>query len=300
MRRVQYILVICILQVLWCALPAQPSDSAMLDLRFYADVMVNGARPDTRLRAETAFYTDFKNYLDRNPAWDHNLDELDGLTIIVPSDSTFRLITWQIEGDNVYRYRGFVHFRPDATRPVIELQDTRPLNSESSAFTAGQWYGAIYYGIEPFRRDDGSLAYVVLGFNAYTQTLNQRVADVLIVDDTSVTLGDPVFWADSVRSDLKNRIILEYADASAGTMRFDREKQLLIYDNVIPINTPEGTTLVPDGSYHGYHYRQGKWEFIDKVFTLRLDTPPGGRAKEDVQRDLFGRPAPNRKDWSLT
>jgi hypothetical protein len=78
-------------------------------------------------------------------------------------------------------------------------------------------------------------------------------------------------------------------------MRFDREKRMIIYDNVIPVDTPEGPTLVPDGSYFGYQYANGQWELVNKVFTLKLDAPPGGRPKEEIQRDIFGNPRSKRE-----
>src|SRR5690606_30475383 len=153
-------------------------------------------------------------------------------------------------------------------------------NSESATYTPEQWYGGLYYGIQPFTSHDGKEAYVLLGFDAHNTRLNRRVADILWFDGEKATLGMPVFWADTLGQTFRNRVIVEYSDAAAATMRFDREKQMLIYDHLIPIQTPEGPAMVPDGSYHGYQYNNGYWELINKVFNLKLDEPPGGRPKE--------------------
>jgi hypothetical protein len=262
---------------------------------FYGDAMVNASRADTRVRAESAFYLEFKKYLSQNPDWTRQSFSMPWVTVITPADSTFQIATWQVEDEDTYRYRGFVWYGTGNQQSIFELKDTRPLNSEYTSYGPGQWYGAIYYGVQPFKTREGGSAYMLLGFNAYNSQLNQRVAEILLIDKENLTFGSPVFWTDSTMTELRNRVIVEYADAAAGTMRFDRDKDMLIYDNVIPVNTPEGTTLVPDGSYYGYQYHKGMWEIINKVFTLKVDTPPGGRAKEETQRDLFGKPVRKRE-----
>ncbi len=268
-------------------------DSAVTrDLSFYGDVMVNASSPMHRQYAADMFLTKIKSCIAEAPAIGY-LRTLPWITVIAPVDSSFSIVTWEVEEETQYRYFGYIVFPAASKRPPIELVDTRPLNSEYATHTPEQWYGALYYGIEPFKRSDGRNAYVLLGFNAYTPRLNQRVADVLVLNDREATLGLPVFWSDSTGTELKSRLIIEYADAAAGTLRFDREKHMIIYDNVIPIDTPEGTTMAPDGSYHGYVCRNGVWQFIDKVFHETQDTPPGGRPKEQTPRDLFGRPIKN-------
>jgi hypothetical protein len=273
---------------------SQSKDSVLSDLMFYGDVMVNASRADSRSRAESAFYEGFRRYLADHPNWTEQSAQLPWVTVVTPPDSAFRVVTWQVEGEDTYLYRGFVQFRGNQ-QPIVELRDTRPLNSEYASYGPAQWYGAIYYGIEPFKTSTGNVAYVLLGFNAYNRQLNQRVADVLLVEEENLTFGSPVFWVDSTRTELRSRVLIEYADAAAGTMRFDREKRMIIYDNVIPVDTPEGPTLVPDGSYFGYQYANGQWELVNKVFTLKLDAPPGGRPKEEIQRDIFGNPRSKRE-----
>jgi hypothetical protein len=162
------------------------------------------------------------------------------------------------------------------------------LNSEDAPFDPTTWYGAIYYGIQPFKTEERQDAYLLLGFNAHTSNLNQRVAEVLSFSGNDVELGLPVFATEN-STEKKHRVIVEYSDAAYGTMRFDRDNELLIFDHIIPVDTPEGPALVPDGSYHGYKYRKGEWEFVDKVFNTVVDEPPGGRPAQKEQKDLFGR-----------
>jgi hypothetical protein len=197
------------------------------------------------------------------------------------------VITWQVEeADGVFSYHGFVQWASGNPSPPLELHDTRPLKSESGVFTPETWYGAVYYGIQPFETKDDQTAYLILGFNADNAEFNQRVADVLQIDGQNVLFGMPVFIDTAA---VRNRIILNYSDAGRATMQFDREKNMMIYDHVITITSPSGPVVVADGSYHGFEWKKGEWHFINNVFTLIMDEPPGGKPAESVKRDLFGR-----------
>jgi hypothetical protein len=267
---------------------AQDVSADLRDLSFYADAMIHASVPAHRMRAAGEFYRLFKSYLGTPAGASDAMKDLPWLTVVAPPDSLFRVITWQVQETENFRYYGFIQDMKDPDHSFVELTDTRPLNSESALYDQASWYGAIYYGLQPFRTDEKEEAYLMLGFNAHTNTQNQRVADILRINDSGISLGLPVFVLND-SSEIKSRIILEYSDAASATMRFDREKELLIYDHVIPINTPEGPALVPDGSYHGFRYRKGMWHFVDSVFNVIVKDPPGGKAPEKEKRDLFGR-----------
>lgn len=258
------------------------------DLSFYGDVMVHASQPDNRKRASAEFHRLFSQYLKTPESKYSALTNLPWVTVIAPADSTFRIITWQVEEEvQKYSYYGFIqHLKAD--QPPSELKDARSLNAEFGTFDQNTWYGAIYYGVQSFQTQSGSDAYMVVGFNAGDEQVNHRVADILTLDEMMVKLGMPVFVNDSLQ-ETKDRIILTYSDAGSATMRFDREKELLIYDHVIPINSPTGLLLVADGSYHGYKNDKGMWHFIDSVFNVIMEEPPGGRPPETTKRDLFGR-----------
>lgn len=268
------------------------------DLAFYADVMSNAVEPEHRRLAHAHFVRILKSRLMEQNIGSSELGDLTGVMVLTPQDSAFRLITWQLtESDSQYRYGGFIQ-RKDRPSDLIALQDTRSLRSEHAGHDHNTWYGALYYGIQPFTMRDSIQAYLILGFNAMDAQLNQKVADVLIVGQERAEFGRDVFiHRDSTGTDVKKRIILEYADAAAGRMQIDRERGLLVYDHVITIftNGPEaGPLLVPDGSFHGYRLEDGEWHFIDKIFNTQVDTPPGeGLPDDGVKRDLFGRPIRN-------
>ena len=265
------------------------------DLAFYADVMTNASDADHRLRAHNTFYSAFSDVLRQDGSQEFAFEELKWITQVTSPDSTFRILSWQVMiSENEHKYYGFVQLL-GPQNGLIELNDTRSLRSEFGTHTPDTWYGALYYGIQPFVTADNATAYMLLGFNANDAKTNQRVADVMTIDNGTVIFGMEVFLPgeQADERDVKSRILLEYADAAAGMMRFDRERELLVYDHMITIFTdgPEaGPLQVPDGSYHAYAFKKGFWHFTDKLFNVIVDEPPRDRPDDGVKRDLMGRP----------
>lgn len=275
-------LVFCVL----CFGSLTAQKDVLSELSFYADAMVHASKAENRIHAADEFNQRFIEYLRSPESLSNPLSDLPWISVVVPQDSAFRMITWQLAENETYKYFGVVQVT--ASNSLIILNDTRSLKSESGTHNQDTWYGGLYYGIQHFVTADKTNAYVVLGFNADTKQINQRVADILTIAGDEVTFGMPVFFINDT-VEVKNRIVMNYSDAASATMRFDREKEQLIYDHVITITTPEGPALVPDGSYHGFEYKKGMWHFIDMVFNVKVDEPPGGRPAQKEKRDLFGR-----------
>jgi hypothetical protein len=91
------------------------------------------------------------------------------------------------------------------------------------------------------------------------------------------------------QAEVKSRILIEYNDAATGRIRFDQEMGYVVYDNIIVIDGgPEGPIMVPDGSYHAYELKEGKWRHIEKLFNQSVAEPPGdGIDRQDL--DIIGR-----------
>ncbi len=287
MKSIRLILVFSLVYV--TGLKAQHLDSLEQDLAYYSDAMTNLSTPAHRVRSAEIFHHKMIEALSVDSSFAHPFNSLEWCQIISPPDETFRMMTWQLEiDDNKYRYFGLVQ-KSDGS--IIELHDKRPLRSEYASFDQNTWYGSLYYGIEEFKNDKNASVYLILGFSISSGSTNKKVADVLQFVDGGVKFGSPVFVmpGEDGGEDVKSRILLEYASSASGRMQFDREKNMLIYDHVILINAGfEGPLWVPDGSFHGFEYKDGSWEFIDKVFQTTVDKPPGeGLEKSD--RDILGK-----------
>ena len=268
---------------------AQTPDSTLQELAFYADAMTNTTNKAHRNRAGDIFRREFIKSLGQDNSFEASYDSIVWIRGLMSPDSTWRIFTWQVEqAEGRFNYYGLMQF---GSGDLIQLQNTRRLNSEYASYDQNTWYGAVYYGIEGFEMEDGSEAYILLGFNAKDDKTNIKVADVMTYRDGRLTFGAPIFSVpvEGREDDVKSRLIIEYADASVGRIQFDREKNRLIYDHVIVIDGgPEGPVYVPDGSYHAFEYKNRKWKYIDKVYNQSVEEPPGEGLKRD-DLDIIGR-----------
>ncbi|MDX1476959.1 MAG: hypothetical protein R3301_04605, partial [Saprospiraceae bacterium] len=171
-----YCMALCLSTVGFVHLVAQPLEEIEQELAFYADVLVNADRAAHRVSANEHFHPRFVELMARPEARDYPFSSLTWVTQVTPADSSFRIFSWQLKlSEEQYRYHAvIVPFDPD--RPVIELHDKRSLRSEFGRHDPQTWYGALYYGIQPFVLEDGKVAYMVLGFNAKDARTNQKVA----------------------------------------------------------------------------------------------------------------------------
>ena len=66
----------------------------------------------------------------------------------------------------------------------------------------------------------------------------------------------------------------------------------ILFEHLIFARTPEGEFMIPDGSYEGYVYSEGKWVHNAKVSNQTQDEPlfpePILNGKEN--KDMFGNP----------
>ena len=59
----------------------------------------------------------------------------------------------------------------------------------------------------------------------------------------------------------------------------------------------QGMVNVPDGSYEGYFYENGVWNYKEKIFDLISEVPPREEDKEENKDklDLFGKKKRGKK-----
>lgn len=296
-KRFQYIIIISLLLMSWTVNLFAQSSSAYVegeDLYFYADVMVNADQSAHRVYAAERFEELFLEALGEKESFKQEFDSLKWVSKIAPESGAFRLFSWQLmKGPDTYKYFALLQ-KPDGS--VVRFQDNRPFlnGAELSQFTNNQWYGALYYGIYPFEFAKQK-AWILLGFDSNNRATNRKIADVMLLEEDGVQLGAPVFEKKiSGGAEIKHRIIIEYADASAGRIQFDREEKMIIYDHLITLFSEgpgKGAVPVPDGSYEAYQLKGKKWVYVEKVFNQVLDEAPRDRPvlEGKQEKDIFGR-----------
>lgn len=268
------------------------TDQLLDDISFYADVMVNADDPAHRMKAHALFSDNITILMALPGSHLISLDSIKWISVLHGDD--FRVITWQLRISNDdYKYGGYIQW----PEKVVELKDTRPWVNGSlrNTYTPGSWYGALYYKIIPFK-SGGDQQYILFGFNAENSSVNTKVADVLNLSGDMPVFGTPVFTG---KDDPQTRLILTYSDASSVQLLFDPQLNAIVHDHLemLPGLGPDGQALaVSDGSQEAWIYKNGKWEYREKVYDVKSEVPPMSEERKDrkEEKDLFGRPKNNR------
>ena len=228
--------------------------------------------------------------LKNDNAYSYPFDSLLTISKLRSSDDSFRIFTWQLfEKDDVYTYMGYI-LRSDGT--LIRLQDSSSdyMTPEFEIGDKDHWYGALYYNMIPFQSDNKSM-YLVFGYDGNSLMERRKIIDVLSFDeDGSPIFGDAVFIPgdDSTTHPASlSRIILEYFAGAKISCNYDDIQKQILYDHLIFKKTSMGQYLIPDGSYEGYVYDEGKWRHNAKVFHQTLDEPPFPEPKGE-HKNIFG------------
>lgn len=271
-------------------LKAQTADSTRLldEIGFYADVMVNASADVHRARANERLSKAMDSLLALPASYQIGLDSIRWLSVLHGDD--FRIVTWQWKvNQDEYKYGGFIQW-PDR---LVALKDTRPFMNGSSynTYLSNAWYGALYYQLIPFEHE-GKKYYVLLGFNGENSQINTKVADVLDVTSKDIKFGLPVFIGNEQPM---TRIMVTYADVSTVHIRYDKEFGGIIYDhveNLMGVGANGESMPVADGSLEGWLLQKGDWIYQEKVFDVKMDTPPmtDDRKERKEDKDILGRP----------
>ncbi len=222
------------------------------------------------------------------------------ISVLMAPDSSFRIFTGQLYiNENDYQYFGILQRREDEQNPIVLRDRSGALgNVRKDVLGKDDWYGAVYYNVKSFSKE-GKLYYVLFGYDAYRMFENRKVAEIMHFAGDTVLFGAPVF--ENRDQENLHRHIIQYSADVTATLNYDKDLDLLIFDNLIPMKSPypsQKLAFVPDGSYSAYQLDQdGNWMYIDKVFHTRSAVPPREHPVLDDEngRDLFGKPKGNRR-----
>jgi hypothetical protein len=138
------------------------------------------------------------------------------------------------------------------------------------------WIGNIYYRII-LKKYEGKKYYTLLGYDENNLSSTRKWIEVLTFDED----GKPVFGGHYFSLPAGNpehpagthsRFMIEYKKDGRARIQFDPDLDLIIFDHLVSeSNEPEKKyTLIPDGDYEGFRWVNGKWVYINKVFTAKL------------------------------
>jgi hypothetical protein len=200
-------------------------------------------------------------------------ESLETISILCPPDSSFRIFTWQLYiNEHVVRQHGAIQIKTyDGSLKLLPLIDKSDITNKPEDTVGNQrgWIGAVYYKIIQ-KKIANQNYYTLIGFDENNINSNRKIIEVLSFNGDEPTFGGRYFSfeEDSVFKSGHNRFILEYKNGAGARLTYDQDMDMIIYEHLISErNEPNKKwTLVGDGDYEGFKWKNGKWVHIEKVF----------------------------------
>lgn len=246
----------------------------------YAGDMILAPLPSDRFAADSIFIRQLVQCLKTTYSFYYPFDSIKTVSILYPSDSSFRIFTWQVKRDEAYfRHHGAIQMNTKDGKlklfPLLDVSDfvAEPVDSVRSN---KNWIGAIYYSMVE-KEFEGKKYYTLLGYDDNDFTSTRKWIEVLSFNPN----GEPVFGgnyfeypADGLKPDPPvSRMLIEFKKDAGVRITYDPELDLIMMDHLISLeNTPEKKyTLVPDGDYEAFEWKKGRWHYVEKVFNQKLE-----------------------------
>lgn len=261
-------------------------------LAHFSHLMINAEEAHDRFRADSNFVRILVRALQIPHSIDYPFQKIETVSQLYPSDSSFRIFTWQLKKDEyVYLQKGAIQVRTDDGKlKLFPLFDVSMFTSkpEDSVRNHLNWIGAIYYRIIQTSHN-GKNYYTLLGFDDFSISSNKKWMEVLTFNER----GEPQFGGNFIRIDndstgkkIYHRFHIEYKKDAGTFFNFDPELNMIVYDHLISeSDEPERKqTYVPDGSYDGFKWQNGQWVHVEKIFNYNLEDgqfPHDARLRDD-------------------
>lgn len=230
-----------------------------------------------RLRADSLFTRTLVQTLKLPHSFRYPFDSLETISVVYAPDSAFRVFSWQLMKDfSYFRQKGAIQYKTaNGSLRLTPLFDVSPFTESpcDSVREAGQWIGAVYYKIL-LNTFQGKKYYTLLGYDENDARSTRKWMEVL----TFTEQGQPQFGGNYFQykpDDMKppvptKRFYLEYKKGANARLNYDEELQMITFAHLVSENGVPAAhyTLVPEGSYEGFRWVQGKWVHVPVVEAL--------------------------------
>lgn len=202
-------------------------------------------------------------------SFDYEFSNLRMSTVAVASHpkSPVRLFTYNIILKNgVFHHYGVLQHKTKQGVSVYLLHDTAqalPNEAKDITLTQNQWIGGLYYQIFPHKIKKKQY-YIVMLFDGHNVNSNRSIIDVLSFEPDEdapepgalkLVWGAPIFRDGAEDPSEDHRVIFEYHKSSRILMRYEEEKNIIVFDEIGPAFPSANGNLyyyIPTGDYSGY------------------------------------------------
>jgi len=262
-------------------------------LKAYSVKIIMGINADNRLDADSMFTRVLVRALRTKNSFHYPFDSLQTVSILYSPDSLFRIFTWQLViNENVIRQHGAIQMKTyDGSLklyPLIDKSDVTT-NVQDTIGNHFGWIGAIYYKII-VKRSSNQNYYTLLGFDENNIRSSRKIIEVLSFANDEPVFGGRYFSYedDAVFRSAHSRYIMEYKKEAGPRLNYDKELDMIIVEHLVSESKEPAKkwTLVGDGDYEGFKWKNGKWVHVEKVFNVI--TPDGEAPVPNPLRDPSG------------
>ena len=254
--------------------------------------IVQGRDASDRFFADSAFTRIFVRALRTKNSFYHPFDSIVNISKLYAPDSSFKIFTWQLMiNENTIRQHGAIQMKTaDGSFKVFPLIDRSDItvNQADTISDNNGWQGAVYYKIIQ-KEYKGETFYTLLGFDENNIKSDKKIMDILQFVNGKPVFGNKLFVIENSNEYQKQmaRYILEYKKEAAARLTFDEDLGAIVFDELSSeSNTPNKKwTLVPDGEYNGFLWKNGKWVMTTNLFA---GAPPKKYSAEKTIRDANG------------
>ncbi|GLR16368.1 hypothetical protein [Portibacter lacus] len=264
------------------------SGQQQLDLSFWSDVMINANSAENRILALDQFQKSFDQIIEDGNAFEFDFSTTPELTVLSDSLNNFKIVTWQVQkSETSYGYYGYVLHKDGKTFKLNDAYNTLD-DIDYLTLDNEEWLGGIYYNMIQM----GGKNYL-FSYRQLDQFTKFKSFDVLSFDeDGRPSLGEEVFVIPNkdTRDVVKNRITFTYSADAILSLNYNVQMKMVVNDHLMQVMGQlegQGPTMVPDGTYEGYIYKEGKWVYEEKLFSHTYDEAPRpnqilGKSNKDV------------------
>ncbi|MEO5889075.1 MAG: hypothetical protein ABIQ31_02425 [Ferruginibacter sp.] len=242
-------------------------------LKKYSLKLIQGITAEDRFNADSLFTKMFVRGLVTKNSFYYPFDSLQTISRLYSPDSSFRIFTWQmVINENIIRQHGAIQMRTSDGAlklfPLIDKSDVTINMADTFANNKG-WMGAVYYRIIQTKNGRQDF-YTLLGFDENNIRSNRKIIETLNFSNDEPIFGGRLFSfeEDSIVKPSVSRYIMEYKKDGGARLTYDEDLAIVIFEHLeSESNEPNKKwTLVPDGDYEGFKWKNGKWIHINKVF----------------------------------
>ncbi len=268
MKKRVYLIIIVLSILMPCSLDAQQKNiPSILEMLF--ERMMNSGNDSVRLALNDSIRIIVNGYVRSDTVFSYRFSNVRNLGQILSPDNRVKIVNWNLplrDGSNLYHCYIVHKAERKGKNSVYELSGMskrEPVRSDK-IYTADNWYGALYYAVQPFRKGK-STYYILLGIDYSNLRLTRKIIDILsFASDGKLVFGDNCLVNGKVT---KYREVFEYTSESVMTLRILSPK-LIVFDHLVSFSDTKSDNRENYGAeytFDAYKYKKGMWTFARNI-----------------------------------